>query len=195
VIFSIFTLDDLGRLSLQYETMKFKYGVALLVASASLNATTFIDGGSLTGWTHSNLVEVVAPGAGFGSGGLSSQVDSSSFGIYNTGGPANTDVFGTYGRNNPPNGTIDAETAFGLTPGTISNTLSGTTDYGYVTKNFTFNAGQTYSFAWSYLGDDEPGYKDGSFFAVSGQGTQIFNFLAVNNYDNKVTQYISRSSI
>ena len=71
-------------------------------------------------------------------------------------------------------GASEADTAFGLTSGTVSGLLEtgGYTGYiqniGYAQFTFSNLAAGTYSFAWAYAAGDYQPYNDGAFISIVG---------------------------
>ncbi|BBU30805.1 hypothetical protein BTHE68_45390 [Burkholderia sp. THE68] len=146
-------------------------GVGFLCCALPVNAhaSTFLDfSNGLTGWTQSGSVAVLSTTNAFTVGGQPYSLT-----------PAVGDQMAKITPGGGYNQVGTVESSFGLTPGSISNLVSGTTNYGYIYKQFTLAAG-TYSFAWAYAANDYQPFNDGVMFSVAGQGTQQVGILALN---------------
>jgi fibronectin-binding autotransporter adhesin len=147
----------------------------LIVASFAMhaaNATTFIDfNNGLADWTTGGSVTL-----------------SSTTVTVPTGGATFTLTPATgydMARVNAPNGgnLFAPDSTLGLTANSLENFLNNSdghiTNFGLLTKSFSFNPG-TYTFAWAYGAQDYQPYNDGAVFTLSGSGSQSLVSLARN---------------
>jgi autotransporter-associated beta strand protein len=149
--------------------------LVLSLIPGAVSATVFLDfSNGLTGWTYSGTAMVL-------SGSDSTNFGSTTFTIT----PATSEnMIKIMPQSSSVNNVSAAETAFGLSSGSLSTLLntagSSPTNFGYITKNFSALSAGTYSFSWGYAAEDYQPYNDGVMFAISGAGTEQILSLARN---------------
>jgi autotransporter-associated beta strand protein len=146
--------------------------IAALSATGAANATTFIDfNNGLSDWTTGGSVTL-----------------SNTTVTVPTGGPTFTLTPATgydMARINAPDGgnLLSPNATLGLSANSLESFLNNgnghITNFGLLTKSFSFNAG-TYTFAWAYGAEDYQPYNDGAVFTLSGNGSQSLVSLARN---------------
>ncbi|MEP6885304.1 MAG: autotransporter-associated beta strand repeat-containing protein [Gammaproteobacteria bacterium] len=153
---------------------------ALPMALLSLahGQTTFVDlSGGLTGWTTLGTVIVENTTDAFDINGTPYSLTPSSGQSMAKIDPAGAAA-----------GSVNA--LLGLSSNSIESLLNNSngsaTNFGVLTKSFTFAAG-TYEFAWAYAAQDYVPYNDGVFFSVVGAGDQTLVSLARNGSSSSDT--------
>jgi hypothetical protein len=137
------------------------------------SAAPFLDFSTLDNWTQKGGVQTLSTTDKF-------DLNGSSYSL--TPAAGNSMVKITPGTSTVV-GAGAADTALGLSSGTISALLGNSvTNFGIVSKTFTFNPG-TYSFAWAYAAGDYQPFNDGVLFSMAGAGTQSVVSLARNGRD------------
>lgn len=146
--------------------------IATLCATSAANATTFIDfNNGLSDWTTGGAVTLSSTTVTVPTGGATFTLTPA----------AGYDM----ARINAPDngGLLAPDSTLGLSANSLENFLNNSdghiTNFGLLTKSFSFNPG-TYTFAWAYGAEDYQPYNDGAVFTLSGGGTQSLTSLARN---------------
>src|SRR5882757_1240931 len=159
-------------------------GAATIAAAAALACSTsaeaqtvFIDlSAGLSGWTHSSGVSVTSTTQALNLGG-------SPFSLTPAAGQSMAEI-------TPDGGTHSVDSTLGLSGNSIESFLNNSngsvTDFGVLTKSFTFAAG-TYQFSWAYAAEDYVPFNDGVLFSLVGGGSQSLMSLARNGSDSNDT--------
>ncbi len=142
-----------------------------LFSPVHAQAVTFLDlSGGLTGWTTAGTVSVLSMTDAYDINGTPYSLT-----------PAAGDSMAKISPEGAAIGSVDS--LLGLSANSIESLVNNgngqVTNFGFITKSFSFNPG-TYEFAWAYAATDYVPYNDGVLFSVAGDGTQSVVSLARN---------------
>jgi len=132
--------------------------------------TVFLDlSGGLSGWTSSSGVIVTGSTVPLNLGG-------SPFSLTPATGQNMAEI-------TPDASTTAVNSMLGLSANSVESFLNNSpghvTDFGVLTKTFTFAPG-TYQFSWAYAAEDYVPFNDGVLFSLTGGGSQTIVSLARN---------------
>jgi fibronectin-binding autotransporter adhesin len=142
-----------------------------LFSPVHAQAVTFLDlSGGLTGWSTGGTVSVMSTTDAY-------DINGNPYSLT----PAAGDSMAKISPEGAPIASVDSD--LGLSANSIENLVNSAnghvTNFGYMTKSFTFTAG-TYEFSWAYAATDYVPFNDGVLFSVAGDGTQSVVSLARN---------------
>ncbi len=149
-----------------------------LLSPIHAQTVTFLDlSGGLTGWTTAGTATVLTTTDAF-------NINGSPYSLT----PAAGNSMAKISPSGAPPGSVDSLLGLGANSieSLINNGNGSVTNFGVMTKSYSFNPG-TYSFSWAYAATDYVPFNDGVLFSVVGSGSESLVSLARNGSDSNDT--------